>query len=262
MSTIASRYTEEMVQVGATKVYLLKGGQGSPLLVLPDDLSIPDWLPFHDNLASHFSVYAPSHPGFVKSERPNWMRSVRDLAVMHMWLLKVVGLERVSVVGLGFGGWVAAEMATMSERQFQSMVLINPVGVQPTEGEIQDQFMMFGHEFIKLAFHDKSKFDDLYGAEPSVDNMEAWEINREMVARIAFKPYLFSQTLPHLLPSVNTPTLVVRTKEDTMVPPSCAQRYVDALPNARLEIVEGSGHYADVEKPDELASLIINFIPQ
>ena len=42
-------------------------------------------------------------------------------------------------------------------------------------------------------------FDEIYGAEPSTDQLEAWDISREMCFRIAWKPYMYSQTLPHLL---------------------------------------------------------------
>ena len=33
-----------------------------------------------------------------------------------------------------------------------------------------------------------------------------------------------------------------------------------ALPNARLEIVKGSGHAVEMEKPDELAKLVTPFL--
>ena len=83
-----------------------------------------------------------------------------------------------------------------------------------------------------------------------------------MVIRVAWKPYMFDQSLPHLLGSVETPTLVVSAENDKIVPASCGQRYADLIPNARLEVLAGSGHCADVEKPLELAGLISGFISQ
>ena len=35
---------------------------------------------------------------------------------------------------------------------------------------------------------------------------------------------------------------------------------VEALPNARLEIVKASGHCVDMEQPEALAKLIVDFI--
>lgn len=260
MSTMTDNYAEEMVRVGFGQVHLMKGGTGPPLLLFQDDIGSPGWLSFYDELARRFTVYVPEHPGFGQSERPEWMRSVRDMAITHLWLLKTLGLETLSVVGLGFGGWVAAEIATMCQRQFERMVLVGAAGVQPPEGEIVDQFLVSGQEYVKQCFHDLAKFEALYGKEPTPEQHETWEINREMTVRVAWKPYMFNQALPILLGAVDTPTLVVRGREDAIVPASCAQRYVDALPQAQLHVLDDCGHCADVEQPQALAALIANFV--
>jgi pimeloyl-ACP methyl ester carboxylesterase len=65
-----------------------------------------------------------------------------------------------------------------------------------------------------------------------------------------------------LLGAVDTPTLVVRGREDTVVPRSCAQRYVDLLPHAQFAEIDGCGHCADMEKPQELAALITDFVSE
>lgn len=260
MSTMTDNDTEEMVRVGFGQVHLMKGGTGTPLLLLQDDIGSPGWLPFYDALAQRFTVYVPEHPGFGQSERPEWMRSVRDMAITHLWLLKTLGLETLSVVGLGFGGWVAAEIATMCQRQFERMVLVGAAGVQPSEGEIADQFLVSGQEYVKQCFHDLAKFEALYGKEPTPEQHETWEINREMTVRVAWKPYMFNQALPMLLGGVDTPTLVIRGREDAVVPASCAQRYVDILPHAQLHVLDDCGHCADVEQPQALAALIADFV--
>ena len=260
MSTTATNFTEEFVQVEFGKVHLMKGGTGKPLVLFQDDMGSPGWLPFYEELARSFTVYVPSHPGFGKSQRPDWMRSARDLALTHIWLMKTLGLESVSVAGIGFGGWVAAEMATMCRHQFDRLVLVGAVGVQPTEGEILDQFLLSGEEYARLCFHDSAKFEALYGTETTVDQREVWELNREMAIRLAWKPYMFNQALPHLLGSIDIPTLVVSAENDKVVPASCGRRYTGLLPNARLEVLGGCGHCADVEKPVELARLISGFI--
>ena len=81
-----------------------------------------------------------------------------------------------------------------------------------------------------------------------------------MSFRIAWKPYMYSQTLPYLLGSVRAPTLVVWGDDDKVVPSSAAGRYLEALPNARLETVAACGHCVDMEQPDALAKLVIDFI--
>jgi pimeloyl-ACP methyl ester carboxylesterase len=86
-----------------------------------------------------------------------------------------------------------------------------------------------------------------------------WDLCREMSFRIAWKPYMHSQTLPHLLGAVRAPALVVHGEPDGVVPRSAAELYAARLPNARLEIVPGCGHCVEMERPAELVRLVTTF---
>lgn len=252
--------SDQVVEVAGTQVHLSRGGSGDPLLILSHDIGSPGWLPFYQQLAERFEVIVPSHPGYDQSSRPDWMRSVRDVAIVYQWLLAEMKLDGVTVVGLGFGGWIAAEMATMAPRSFKRLVLVGAMGIQPDDGEIMDQALLNYIEYARAGFHDQRAFDRVYGSEPSTDQLETWDRNREMSFRIAWKPYMYSQTLPHLLGGVQTPTLVVWGAQDRIVPRSSGERYARSLPHARLEIVEDAGHCVAMERPDELGRLIDRFV--
>jgi pimeloyl-ACP methyl ester carboxylesterase len=256
----APTWTENIVEVAGGKIHMLQGGFGEPMLVLHREVGNPGWLPFYEQMAQRFMVYVPSHPGFDKSERPDWMRNVRDLAVVYQWLLKDLKLNSLHLVGLGFGGWVAAEMATMDHHQLKKLVLVSAFGIQPTRGEIMDQFLVYTTDYLKAGFYDPRKMDELYGREPDVDQLVAWEINREMTTRIAWKPYMFNQALPILLRGVDTPTLIVWGKEDKIAPVNCGERYMQALPHAQFVVLNQCGHFVEVEKPEELTKLVNEFI--
>ena len=188
------------------------------------------------------------------------MRSVRDVAVMHRGLLAELGIEKAALIGLGFGGWIAAEMATMAPGDVAKLVLVGPMGIKPPEGDIFDQAIVSYIDYARAGFHDQKAFDKIYGAEPSTDQLEAWDIAREMCFRIAWKPYMYSQTLPHLLASVKVPALIVWGDKDRIVPVSTAKRYLAALPNAKLEVIKDCGHCVDLEQPERLAKLVTPFI--
>jgi len=207
--TLASTCIEGFVEVAGCRLHLRRGGSGDPVLVLHHDIGNPGWLPFYQQLAERFDVLAPSHPGYDQSSRPDWMRSVRDVAVAYQWLLADLKLDQVTLVGLGLGGWIAAEMATMAPRSFKRLVLVGAMGIRPTDGEIFDQALVNYIDYARAGFQDQRAFEQIYGAEPSTDQLETWDVNREMTFRLAWKPYLYSQTLPHLLGGVATPALVV-----------------------------------------------------
>ena len=68
---------------------------------------------------------------------------------------------------------------------------------------------------------------------------------------------MHNAALPHLLPTVQTPTLLVWGAEDRIVPLEAGRMYEAALPNARLEVVDDGGHWLELERPDELARLVV-----
>ncbi len=253
-------WTDSKVDLGGTKLHLSRAGKGRPLLVLHHETGTLDRLPFYDLLAANHDVLVPHHPGYSRSERPDWMRSVRDIAVVYRGLLSDLKLRDVALVGLGFGGWIAAEMAGMAPADVSRLVLVGAMGIKPPEGDILDSAITGYVDYARAGFHDQKAFDRVYGAEPSVDQLEMWDICREMSFRIAWKPYMYSQTLPHLLGAVRVPALVVWGDNDRVVPQSAAGRYVKALPRARIEIVKGCGHCVDMEQPETLAQLVTTFI--
>lgn len=253
-------WTDSTIEAGGIKLHLQRAGKGRPVVVLHHETGTLDRLPFYDALAAHYDVLVPHHPGYSRSERPTWMRSVRDIAVIHRGLLSALKLKDAALVGLGFGGWIAAEMASMAPADLSHLVLVGAMGIKPPEGDILDLAITGYVDYARAGFHDQKAFDRVYGAEPSIDQLEMWDVCREMSFRIAWKPYMYSQTLPHLLGAVRAPALVVWGDNDKVVPRSAAKRYVEALPNAKLEIVKACGHCVDMEQPEALAKLVTNFI--
>jgi pimeloyl-ACP methyl ester carboxylesterase len=255
----AVAWTTEDVEVAGSRIRLRRAGAGDPVLVLHRDTGSPERLPFYDALAGHFTVYLPAHPGYDGCERPGWMRSVRDLAVVYQGLLAKRELTAVALVGLGFGGWIAAEMASMSPLMFRRLVLVGAMGIKPRQGEILDQAILSYIDYVRAGFEDKTAFERIYGAEPATSQLELWDLNREMTFRIAWKPYMYNPSLPHLLGSVRAPSLVVWGSRDRVVPRDCGEQYARALGRGRLATVEGAGHFVEMEQPDALAELVTRF---
>ena len=253
-------WSETTIEIAGTRIHLSRGGVGPPALILHRDIGAFEGSSFDDELARSADVMVPHHPGWGRSPRPEWMRGVRDLAVIYRGLLAELGVEQAALIGLGFGGWIAAEMATMAPADIARLVLVAPMGIKPPQGDILDQAIISYIDYARAGFHEQTAFDRLYGAAPSTDQLEAWDIAREMCFRIAWKPYMYSQTLPHLLASVRVPALIVWGDKDKVVPISTANRYLAALPSATLEVIRDCGHCVDLEQPKRLAALVTPFV--
>ena len=257
MTTASMTHQELTIEVAGGEVSVRTGGSGAPLFVIHHDIGAHAWTSFYERLAESFTVYLPDLPGFGKSVRPEWARNVRDIVALAGLTLDELDLPRASVVGLGFGGYVAAELATTAQARINKLTLAAAMGVKPEQGEIFDQFLVSHEDYVRTGFATEGAFEEMFGEESDIDQLMIWDINREMTTRVGWKPYMHNMALPHLLPSVHTPTLVAWGSEDVIVPVNSGALYAEKLPNARLEVLDGAGHWLELERPDDLARLIV-----
>lgn len=187
------------------------------------------------------------------------MRNVAQLGVVTGHVLDALENGPCPVVGLGFGGWVAAEMATLGARRADAMALVSPFGIKPSSGEIADFSLFSLTEWAALGFQDPANYIALCGEDPDVEVLRTWDEAREMVTRIAWKPIGHSRALPPMLSLVDVPALVVWGEEDAIVPCATAKDWQNALPDASAVTLPDVGHQVDLEAPAALAELVVEF---
>jgi len=260
---MAAGFTEEFVEVGGSKLHMFKGGTGEPLVLLHGAGGNAGWLRYVQALADHFTVYVPSHPGYWQSDRPEWLESIADMASFYTWFFEQERLEGARVIGFSMGGWLAAEIAVTCRHAFSKLMLVDAAGIKPEQGEIADIFIISPEQIIELLFHDPSQapeYEQIYGQTPSPEQVQIAEGNREMTARLCWKPYLYDPRLVRLLARVSVPTRIVWGREDRLIPLECGDLYQKAIPGSDLVVIDNCGHVPQVEKPDEFVKTALEFL--
>ena len=72
MTTATESHTEHTIEVAGLALRYLKGGVGTPVVVLHHSTGNPGWIPFYERLAERASVYVPDMPGYGQSARADW----------------------------------------------------------------------------------------------------------------------------------------------------------------------------------------------
>jgi pimeloyl-ACP methyl ester carboxylesterase len=254
---------EQTISVGGIDVHTWVGGQGEPLLVLHGAGGNRGFTRALTALADRYSVWAPTHPGFGRSGDAEWMEGVDDLARFYLWFIDAARLGRPHVLGHSIGGWTAAEMAVMSPGSLGRLVLVAPAGLKPESGEILDIFYYPPPKLFELTVHDPAtipEWDALFAAPPTPAQQEIAVRNREMTARLTWKPYMHNPRLPYFLPRVGNRTLLVWGREDRIVPLVCGEQYRRLLPAATLTVLERCGHLPPIEQPEAVARWVLDFL--
>ena len=151
----------------------------------------------------------------------------------------------------------------MSPGAIERLILVAPVGLKPQSGEILDVFFHSPAELRDMMVYDPKaipEWDELFGRPPTPAELEIAERNREMTARLTWKPYMHNPRLDRFLPRVTNPTLIVWGREDRIVPVECGELYRRALPNATLTVFDNCGHLVPIEHPDACARLVLEFL--
>jgi pimeloyl-ACP methyl ester carboxylesterase len=235
---------------------LQRKGSGPPLLFLHGAGGVPRWLPFFDDLAAQFDLIVPDHPGFGASDDPDWIRSVRDLALFYLDALDEMRLERVHVVGHSIGGWIAAQMAVYDCSRFASLTLIAPAGLRVKGVPMGDPFFWGAEEAVRNLYFDQRFADEQLAHPPMGDELERALKNRFSFAKLAWQPRLFDPDLEKWLRRVKVPAQVIWGESDKVIPAQYGDLWAQRLPQAKFSKVDKAGHLPHVERPEVVARLV------
>jgi pimeloyl-ACP methyl ester carboxylesterase len=218
-------------------------------------------------------IVAPERPGYGLSDYRR-VASLTQLAEDVEALTDALGLDRFAVLGVSGGGPHAlAAAATMPDRT-ALLALIGPVG---PIADCQTRIRM--SKLHRLIFTRMGRSDPACAAffwsvrtlvrhAPEAAYRALMQrvaaSDRELLQRAEVKANLQTALREGLRPGIagarqdlrlfcapwglaleeiDVPTIVWQGSDDTIVPPGAAYLLADTLPNCRLDVVQGGGHY-------------------
>jgi pimeloyl-ACP methyl ester carboxylesterase len=251
------------LNVHGVQLEIVERGQGRPILLLHGEEGLDPKAAFLDLLTAHGRVIAPSHPGFGHSPDAETIDTIDDLTYLYLDLLAEQGLHEAIVIGFSLGGWVAAEMAVKCTERLAKLILVDPVGIKVGDREtrdIPDIFALRPDEVARLQYHGPARAVVDYTAL-SDDALTVIARNREATALYGWEPYFHNPKLRQRLHRVNVPTLLLWGASDRFVTSGYyGVAYRDAIPGARLEIIERAGHFPHLEQPEAFVERVRKFL--
>jgi len=251
-------YAESTIAVRGTRVRVLRGGDGPPLIFLHGASGHVGWLPAFDQLSARFDVTAPEHPGFGASDDPPWLDRPSDLAYFYLDLIETLKLDRVHLMGTSLGGWIAAELAVRNTSRLASLALVCAVGIVPDGAPIDDMFRMSAEENARRFCFDperaRRRVEMLAKADPRV-----LVRNRSTVVRLAY-PHFANPDLAKWLHRIDVPTLLIWGADDGLVPVRFGETYRRLIPNSELVVIPEAGHAPFEEKPERFLAAFARFL--
>jgi pimeloyl-ACP methyl ester carboxylesterase len=246
-------------QIGRVEVTYTERGTGQPVLLLHGGAGPMSVVPWAELLARTrpARVITPTHPGFMSTPRPDSLTDIRGLARLYAELIQRLDLGPTTVIGNSIGGWIAAELALLAPNLLDKLVLVDAVGIEVPGHPVVDVFSISLDELSRVSYYDPARFR----IDPS-------KLTPEQKAVVAgnfstLRRYAGNMTDAKLrtrLHGIARPALVVWGEADRVVDREYGRAFADAIPDAKFQLLAGTGHVPQVETPQLLADTVWPFI--
>lgn len=236
-------------------------GDATPIVFLHgvgSDKSV--WLPQLEHFGADRRALAFDYPGYGDSDPAADETSRDDYAVAILSAMDVLDVERAHVCGLSLGGVVAIAMYAAEPNRCASLILADTFADHPEGQVIYDRAVLGSANMRVLA---ESRVDVLM-AQPADAAIRAEVI--ETMARIDPAAYVIGAAAVWLAnqrdraTAIREPTLVLCGTEDRVTPPALSHALARLIPGAQEALVEGAGHLANIERPQEFNTIVGAFI--
>jgi len=169
------------------------------------------------------------------------------------------------LVGFSMGGYVARAIVRQAPERVRALVLV-ATSTRPDTPALQQRKGAIGKAAPSIAFSGLSRIAVASSLHPKQRDNEAMiERVRAMGVRLGGEVFRRQSMLERpgdlaLLGAIRCPTLVVAAAQDRLRSLEEAREMAAAIPGARLEIVEDSGHMIPIEAPARLLDLIVPWL--
>ncbi len=227
-------------------------------------------LPFCDR----YRVIALDLPGFGDSEMPADKLTMENYAKAVKGFCDNLGIQQVTLIGNSMGGLIGALVAKSTPELLHKLVLVDAAGFSTANRYLRritryrrflNAFFAFGYLIRKVIAANKY----LAAAFTKIVLWRPMNISSELILVLlsgigkpgfvdAARSIAFTR-IDRAPGEITTETMIIWGRNDSLIPKRDAFRYAKMLPDARLELMEDTGHIPMFETPDDFNALIEDF---
>ncbi len=277
------------VQTSGLNIHYEEAGSGTtPLVLLHGNFgSWRWWEPVFERLPAGMKAYAPALRGCGSTAEGAPDYSIPRLAEDLKEFIAAVRLRRIHLVGHSLGGCVALQLALTVPGLLSSLTLVAPgpptglAGMRegntrtarklrlldPNHGPSMAALYSMYQMNRVLGTHRRLLRSSLAEMMPSVqldpaqfDALLNDAASMPTESLVGFLGALHQWNVESQLGRIRVPTLLVWGGRDRIIPSHTMQRLAESIPGCQSVYWEEVGHSPQLERPDELASTLFNFV--
>lgn len=223
-------------------------------------------------LSRHFHLVLYDMMGHGYTDKPDRPYTIDVLSEHLLGTMGALGVERAHLSGESIGGWVAAWTAAHSDR-IDRLVLNTPGNItnkpkvmamvkESSLDAVRHATEVSVRKRVEWLFYDKTQVtDELVGLRLAIYSQPGFERAMENIVAVQDwryrEPYAWS---PEWCQNIRSPTLLLWTDHDPTGGLDEAALLQEWISDARLEVIEGAGHWPQWEKPAQFEEAHVRFL--
>jgi pimeloyl-ACP methyl ester carboxylesterase len=211
-----------------------------------------------------FTVIAFDTMGFGFSDKPlDYLYTSQNHANTFLQAIDALEIDTFTLMGHSMGGGIAIRMALMDQSRVENLVLIAAVGPELMETSGNPLPLWFFNLLFKNYFAQRLGINTATVEPLPQDVFAPFIIQNATIPGEVLQKFTIDQDTESYFDDLKTlevRTFLIYGTEDAWTPPSLLITYVQELPNSAGYQLAESGHLPYLEQPEELKSLIENFI--
>jgi 3-oxoadipate enol-lactonase len=253
------------VKRGAVDVHHeVTGPAGARVLVLSNSLGtdMRMWDPQVEALSRHFRVVRYDTRGHGRSPVPPGPYTIDDVGRDVVALLDRLGVKRASVCGVSLGGMTAIWLGANAPERVDRLVPCCTSAFLPPASAWAERAAMVREAGTTEVVADAvvARWLTPSGAERDpelVSELRAMLVGMPAEGYASCCQVVEKLDLRERLASIAAPTLVIAGADDPAIPVEHMRELASGVPGARLEVLEGAAHLANLERADAVTRLVI-----
>jgi len=221
------------------------------------------WAPQIDHFSIERRAIALAYPGYGNSVLVE-DATRDDYAAAVLATMDALAIDQAHICGLSLGGVVAIALHAMARERCASLIIADSFAVHPDGQGIYDRSVAASRTIGMRALAE-ARAGALLGsaAAPAIhraviDTMSA--INPAAYVLGARAVWLADQR--DRAAAIDVPTLVLVGDEDVITPPTLSDQLAALIPGAKVKLVVGAGHLANLEQPSAFNTEIDEFLSE
>lgn len=249
------------------------GSGGREVVCLLNGLAMHtgSWNPVLPSLLDEYDILLYDYVGQGRSSSGDEPVFIPDLGDLLILILDRLDIQRLHLLGISYGGFVALDFARRHQHRLHTLslsgILLSREELFAMYQEMSLRFYRAGETGFELYTH--YLYEKIFGeafvrrAKPYLEKMRLafYERYRNRIHSLirfteAQNPF-FAQLEEHLpgFRAIETPTLILAGAQDRVILPDIQRKIADILPNCRFKVIEDSGHVVYLEQSEIFFSL-------